>query len=357
MTAPARRVLGVLPGVSLGLVPPLTSAAGAAGPLPRLTGPPFAAPTHLHLIVAGAPPAIVDVDTGAVRVVAGVTTSPYSQVRLVPMAGGALAIVHQACSTCPVQQITYATRATGFRIGLDGSVERLGAGLSFLPARASDAVWVLSRSAPGRCTLTLARTSRPSRAAPCGLLLEDGEDGLRMSTPSGEVFVNPQTGRVRPASGGGRVPARDDVAFRYTGAEALEQQQLSLDHLASGQSRRVRWPSILRGYGGWSRQPHGDLIALEFADPAYPGPAQAEDFWLYDLRTGRFSHLPGFPAQVDLKFSSWGWIDDGRLVLLLQGGGRSVAAVWRPGSRTIPLVPIELPAGSGALGAFVAIAD
>jgi hypothetical protein len=355
MSPPRVHLAGWL--ASLGLALALTATARAAGPLPPLTGPAFATPTHLHLIVAGAPPAIVDVDTGAVRVVAGVTSSPYSQMRLVPMAGGALAIVHQACRACPVQQITYATNATGFRIGLDGSVERLGAGWSFLPARASGGVWVLSRSPQGRCSLRLARTSRPSIAVPCGLLLEDGEDGLRMSTPRGEVFVNTQTGRVRPASGGGRVLARDDLAFRYTGEEALEEQQLYLDHLASGQSRRVRWPSILRWYGGWSRQPHGDLIALEFADPAYPGPAQAEDFWLYDIATGRFSHLPGFPAQVDLKFSTWGWIDDGRLVLLLQGGGRTVVAVWRPSARAIPLVPVELPAGSGALGGFVAIVE
>jgi hypothetical protein len=347
------RVAGTLVGA--GLVLALAATAGAAGPLPRLTGPAFASPTHLHLIVAGAPPAIVDVDTGAVRVVAGVTTSPYSQVRLVPIAGGALAIVHEACRSCPLQQIKYATNALGFRIGLDGSVERLGAGWSFLPARASAGVWVLSRDARGRCRLSLARSARPPQAAPCGLLLEDGADGLRMSTPGGEVLFNPHTGRSRPASGGGRVLARDDLAFRVTGEQSLEEQQLHLDHLGSGTSRRVRWPSILTWYGGWSRQPHGDLIALEFGDPAYPGPAQAEDFWLFNPVTSRFRHLPGFPAQVDLKFSSWGWIDDGRLVLLLQGGGRTVVAVWRPGSTTTPLVPVELPAGSGALGGFVPI--
>jgi hypothetical protein len=216
---------------------------------------------------------------------------------------------------------------------------------------------VLSRDVHDRCTLTLARTSRPTQAAPCGLLLEDGQDGLLIATPRGDVLLDPRSGRVRPASGGGRVRARDDLAFRVTGEQSLEQQQLHLDHLGSRQSRRMRWPSILTWYGGWSRQHHGNLIALEFADPAYPGPAQAEDFWLFNTATGRFRHLPGFPAQVDLKFSTSGWIDDGRLVLLLRGGGRTVVAVWRPGSTTTPLVPIELPADSGALGGFVAIVD
>jgi hypothetical protein len=171
------------------------------------------------------------------------------------------------------------------------------------------------------------------------------------------VLLAPRSGHTHPASGGGRVAARDDVAFHDGGEQALEQGQLFLDRLSSRASRRVHWPSILSWYGGWSAQPHGRLIALEFADPAYPGPAQAEDFWLYDTATRGFSHLPGFPAQVDLKFSSWGWIDDGRLVLLLQGGGRTVVAVWRPGMKTIPLMPLQLPAGAGALGGFVALRD
>ena len=118
----------------------------------------------------------------------------------------------------------------------------------------------------------------------------------------------------------------------------------------------MRWPSILRGYGGWAAEPHGTLLAVEFGDPAYPGPAQAEDFWLFDTATKRFSHLPGFPAQVDLKFSSWAWIADDRLVLLLRGGGRTVVAVWTPGSKTLPLVPIELPPATGGINPFVALA-
>jgi hypothetical protein len=67
----------------------------------------------------------------------------------------------------------------------------------------------------------------------------------------------------------------------------------------------------------------------------------------------RFSHLPGFPAQVDLTFSPWGWLGDGRFVL--QGGGRTVVAVSRPGLTMMPLQPIVLPAAGGALGGFVAL--
>jgi hypothetical protein len=323
--------------------------------LPRLEGPAFAGPTHLHLIVASAPPTIVDVDTGAVRAVPGVTTSPFSQVRLVPIAGGALAIVHQACDPCVAGSVRYATNAIGFRIRLDGSIERLGSGRSFVPARSSTAVWVLARDAGDHCSLRLEPSLRPARRIPCGVLLADEDAGLRMSTPDGEAFLDARTGLVRAAGGGGRILARDDFAIRLSGDGVRVEQRLHVDHLASGESRRVRWPSVLKWYGGWAQQPGGRLVALEFGDPAYPGPAQAEDFWLLDTATRKFSHLPGFPAQVRLKASSWAWSDDGRLVLLLEGGGRTVVAVWQPRSQTLPLVPVSFPVER--IGQFVLASD
>ena len=342
--------------MSAGLVLALTTSARADGPLPRLAGPALPGPAHLQLILSGSPPVIVDVDTGSARTVPGVTTSRFSQVQLVPIAGGALAIVHQACDPCAGGKLRFATNAVGFRIGVDGSVERLGSGRSFLPSRNGTSVWVLGRDAADRCTLRLEPSIRPARAVRCGLLLEDGETGLRMSTPDGEVLLDARTARARPASGGGRVDPRDDYAIRTSGDPMLEEERLHLDHLGTRASRNLRWPSILTWYGGWAARPQGSLIALEFADPAYPGPAQAEDFWLLDPATRTFSHLPGFPAQVDLKFSTWSWLDDGRLVLYLQGGGRTVVGLWQPGWKAVAVVPVALPADVGPLGPFVAVA-
>ena len=349
-----RKAVAAILGV--GLVLALTATAGADGPLPRLEGPGFAGPTHLRLIVGGAPPAIIDLDAGTTQSVPGVTTSEYSQVRLLPIAGGALAIVHQACDPCATT-VRWATNAVGFRIGIDGSVERLGSGWSFLPARSSRAVWVLRRDASHRCSLALVPSSRPRAPAPCGVLREDGADGILVGTPDGEVLLRPRTGAVRPASGGGRVASGRDFALRVSGEEALEEARLYVDDLGGGTSRRLRWPSSLRGYGGWMQQPHGDLIAVEFGDPAYPGPGQAEDFWIVDPANRKLRHLPGFPAQVDLKFSSWGWIEDGRLVLILRGGDRTVVAVWTPGARAIPLLPVELPGRTTGSGSLVAVVD
>ena len=100
-------------------------------------------------------------------------------------------------------------------------------------------------------------------------------------------------------------------------------------------------------------QPHGKLVAVGFADPAYPGPAQALDLWILDTATGKFSHLPGFPAQVRLKFSHVAWTEDDRLVMLLEGGGRTVLAVWKPGSKQVPLREVDLPEHTGNSATFV----
>jgi hypothetical protein len=58
---------------------------------------------------------------------------------------------------------------------------------------------------------------------------------------------------------------------------------------------------------------------------------------MLDTTTGAFSHLPAYPAQVDIKFSSVAWTGDDRLVIVAQGGGRTVVGVWRPGAATLPL--------------------
>jgi hypothetical protein len=58
---------------------------------------------------------------------------------------------------------------------------------------------------------------------------------------------------------------------------------------------------------------------------------------MLDTARGSFTHVPGYPAQVAIKFSSVLWTADGRLAIVAQGGGRAVLALWRPGMRTLPL--------------------
>jgi hypothetical protein len=71
----------------------------------------------------------------------------------------------------------------------------------------------------------------------------------------------------------------------------------------------------------------------------------AEDIWMLDTNTGDFTHLPGYPAQVDIKASDIAWTSDNGLVIIAHGGGRSVLGIWKRGQATLPLR--TLPATNG----------
>jgi hypothetical protein len=299
----------------------------------------MAGPTHLHLVVSAAPPYIYDVDANRVRAIASAGKQLDSWVR--PSADGAFVARYGCC----------AAQVAAYRIHEDGSVQRLAGGGSLAPASDSAGTWVLRRTSPGHCRLALVPGARPGVRAPCRPLLGAGEAGVLMWTSTGALLVDVRTGRTR-ALASTIVHVFGDLVFEDTG-RGSPQDRLSLVDVASGTRRRVRWPSILGGLAEVVVQPHQPLVAVGFGDPAYPGPAQAFDVWILDARTGRYTHLPGFPAQVRLKFSSMAWTSDGRLVLLLEGGGRTVLAIWRPGSHTLRLRPVKLPAHTGGSDTFV----
>jgi hypothetical protein len=123
-------------------------------------------------------------------------------------------------------------------------------------------------------------------------------------------------------------------------------QRLTLLDLSSGTSRAVRWPAAPTGFaiGGVLPEPGGPLAAVEFVD-AVTHPAGAADVWLLDTRTGRFTHLPGFPALENIKASSVSWTSDGRLVVVSEAGAHVVVGVWRPGAPTMPVHPLPALAG------------
>ncbi len=123
----------------------------------------------------------------------------------------------------------------------------------------------------------------------------------------------------------------------------------------SGTRRVMHWPSILSGVGGAVAQTHGPYVVLAFGDPAYPGPQQAEALLLYNRHTHRLAGIPGFPAQIDLKFLSLAWTGDGRLVMLIQAAGATRIGIYRPGARTVALRRVHLPVRNGGSASFVPI--
>ena len=81
------------------------------------------------------------------------------------------------------------------------------------------------------------------------------------------------------------------------------------------------------------------------------------DVWLLDPKTRRFTHVPGMPAAVALKFTSMAWTGDGRLVLLAETANHDVVAVWRPGEKRVALRSVELPTRLSGSDSFVAWRD
>jgi hypothetical protein len=129
--------------------------------------------------------------------------------------------------------------------------------------------------------------------------------------------------------------------------------RLTLADSATGTRRHLRWPSTLPDPDGAVAEPDGPYLALGFGDPAHPGPQQAEDLFLFDRRNGTLEHVPGFPAQLDLKHSSVTWTTDGRLVLLVGDASGVRVGVYRPGDRTVALRRTDLPVPGGGSDTFV----
>ena len=165
------------------------------------------------------------------------------------------------------------------------------------------------------------------------------------------AIVDPLTGQTR-ARIATTAPSDQvgDQLFALHGALALESlgrhavgvsggqpRKLSLVNLISGDRRQLVWPSYFGDIIRVVPEPHGPLVAVDFGSPAYPGPAQAEDVWMLDTTNGTFIHLPGYPARVDIKFSDIAWTADERLVIIAQGGGRTVLGLWKPGQKTLRL--------------------
>jgi hypothetical protein len=127
--------------------------------------------------------------------------------------------------------------------------------------------------------------------------------------------------------------------------------RLTLTDLRTGARRTLGRPSAIRFPDEAAIAPDGRHVAIDFADPAYHGTGtQVMDVWWLDARTGRLTQLPGMPAIAHLKFTSFAWAPDGRLVLLSQDAG--VVAVWRPGAAQLALRHVRLPPPSGGSDAF-----
>jgi hypothetical protein len=170
--------------------------------------------------------------------------------------------------------------------------------------------------------------------------------------PDSSLFLT-AAGTHRPATPAEARAARK-ASLRFAVARGPGERLTFVDR-TTWKRRVLPWRSILGYLDGALVQPHGPYVAIGFADPAYPGPQQAEDVFLLDRRSGSLVHVPGFPASIRLKFSSMAWAADGRLVLLVRDEDGTRIGVYRPGDRSVALRRVELPAVSGGSHQFVPI--
>ena len=354
-------VAGVLVGTLLlagggGTTARLPARSRPPEPLPRLTGRVLTGPTGLLIVAAGneGAPFILDVDHQTVRSVPGLGVPLRRATAQSPLVGSL-----RPASGGVMADVEHARSHAEFVIAADGAVRHIATVVthardSTLAARDADGTWVLMWPRRGRCTLRLVPGTRPAVPVACGSLAADTTAGVWTARADQWTIVDPLTGRSRahtvvtpPADPGDQVgdqvfPLHGDRALETLGqrSDSVSGDQpgtLGLVSLIGGHRRQLVWPSYFGEIISVVPEPHGPLVAVDFGSPAYPGPAQAEDLWMLDTTTGAFTHLPGYPARVDIKFSDIAWTSDERLVIIAQGGGRTVLGVWKPGQTTLRL--------------------
>jgi hypothetical protein len=292
-------------------------------------------PTHLRLIVPSAPPSILDVDAHTALRTSGITLGPHPTLWVAPVPLGAVAVVIGARSERAVL------------IRPDGSTRKLAVAASLVASWNSTAVWALDRRRSGGCVLRLVPGARSAIRAPCGNLDSDGEAGVVIRTAAGEVLVDPRTGGVRLHVRGDNsaiVPLHGGLVLEES-ATPNEPTKLLLLDLGTRRRRVLGWPSQTGGLDSVVAEPRGPLVAVGFADPTTN--PQREDLLVLDTRTGRFTRVPGFPIEDDLKFSSVAWASDDRLVLTVHLGNGTRLGIYRPG-HGVSLRPLRLPAFAGS---------
>jgi hypothetical protein len=169
-----------------------------------------------------------------------------------------------------------------------------------------------------------------------------GRDARLRLDPGGSYRL--RHGTLRATRGAGPPAAAGRYAVRMG-------RPVTIVDRRTGATRRVPSPGRIGGPDQVAAAPDGRTFALSFGDPAYHATGtQITDVWLLDAPTGRFTHVPGFPAAVHLKFESFAWLPDGRLAVLAQDR----VALYRPGAPRIAVKRLRLPVRNSGSDAFIA---
>jgi hypothetical protein len=319
----------------------------------RLAGVPLTGPTGLELLVSGNPPRLLNIDTGTSRTVAGVPGG-HDRVTWVQPAGRDAVIVSQAASAA----------GQVFRLRRDAATATpVGHATDVVASRDGRGLWLWRQRDARHCSLREVglngRPRRPARRVDCDTQpVADTDLGLLVPTTGPRpdepltALVDPDDSRRLASYPVVHAVAGDLVLW---GGEELDRGSFTLSDRRTGVDQQIPRPSRVGQAGDSLLSPDRRLLAVEFADPAWEGgPTQLMDVWLLDLRTRRWSQLPGMPVLVALKATSMAWTGDGRLLLL--GSFDAVGgalAVWRPGQDRLAVRRLVLPADRAGSDSFV----
>lgn len=332
---------------------PSSAVASAAAYPGQLHGAPLTGAAGLVLLVSADPPYLLDVDTGRVTPVKGLSVHGPGPVLSV-LAAGRDAVVW--IDRSPLASGILDDGIYLVRHG-DPIATRIAVGSDVQSAAGGQSVWVKSFTDVHHCTVReidlAGRHLRGPRPVPCSAAL--------IASGAGALLVEGRS-VIDPASG--RVLLRTSSLWAIAGHLALTfgepQHPLTLTDLRTGTRSALRRPSQAGGPDEAAVDPSAKLIALSFSDPAYLGTGtQVTDVWLLDPSTGRWQHLPGMPAAVALKFTSMSWTSDGRLVMLAQTptsgpASHDVIAVWHPGQKSLAIRAVHIPARDSGSDSFIA---
>jgi hypothetical protein len=299
--------------------------------------------TGLRLVVAGKPPFVFDVDSGAVTRLKGVGTT----LDVIGASSGAVVVVAEPGTPVTNKRLwivrSGATAPSPIGSGRDVAVAAGGAG-----------VWVTRLVSRKHCALLrIGVDGRRSaaRAIPCSWIIAPaGTLGLVVHRTR---IIDPRTGRKVIGTRQGVLAVAGRRVLLASGVLHTPGYHFTLLDTVTGARHRFAWPSILAGLDAPGVDPRGRYIAMAFADPSYQlSGSQVLDVWVLDTATAKLTHLPGTPAYVSLKGTNIAWTHDGRLVLLGEEDGRAFVGVWRPGEKRISLKSVPLPLREGATDAF-----
>lgn len=328
---PAKLLFAALPALTI---------ASSPGPL---EGVPLEGDTGIRLVVAYAPPFVLDVDSARVTHVRGVPTRRDAVVRVTGL-GARTAIIVAGLWR---HESVFALRA-------GGALSRLGPGSEVAAAMDGRSVWIERFVRPARCTLRQVRQDgrllRAPRAFPCSpMIYLGGSLGLGVSP---RRIINPVTRRTvfRTRSNIVAVAGKSVVLTNGPG------RRFAVVDTATGTERQFDWPETPGSLRWTPVDVQGRFVALEFGNPSWTGAGgQAWDVWVLDTRTAKLVELPSLPAFVWLKWTNMAWTGDGNLVFLTRNDERQIVAVWRPGQDRLHLKTVRLPNRNGVASSSFAI--